>query len=414
MELTEGDETRVSRRRTHHRQHHRVQNERDKSSSSSVADEDVSVDTTTKRRRKQRKRTYSTHGDSNLDHQQRLLRRKAAQIEFALIGQEDEDLKKLRELATTEGGLLNDQVRKKVWPRLVRIDVLETCIVPSQSEIEAYKDYHQVVMDVNRSLKRFPPGISDQERPGLQDQLTRLIVRVLRAHPDLHYYQGYHDVAITFLLVVGEEMAYQIVERLSTGPWLKEFMTSTMERTTYLLHFMYPVLEKEDKVLHAFLERSEVGTVFALPWLITWFGHVLPNYTDVVRLYDFFLAQPPMMAVYLAAAIVLHRREDVLKVDCDLASVHGLLARIPLDSPPFEQLLVSAKRLYDHHPPKKLEKDVQARVKRLEEALVRQTRTVMRRRNKPKGSWLKKVLFITAPVVIGVIVWKYFNHSSSF
>ena len=61
-------------------------------------------------------------------------------------------------------------------------------------------------------------------------------------HPTLNYYQGYHDVAITFLLVVGEELGFHIVERLSAGKQLREFMAPTMERTTYLLHFMYPVV----------------------------------------------------------------------------------------------------------------------------------------------------------------------------
>ena len=66
---------------------------------------------------------------------------------------------------------------------------------------------------------------------------------------------------------------------------------------------------RENLSLHNFLEASEVGTIFALSWLITWFSHVMPDYTDVVRLFDFFLAQPeaPMMPVYLAAALVLHR-----------------------------------------------------------------------------------------------------------
>jgi hypothetical protein len=39
---------------------------------------------------------------------------------------------------------------------------------------------------------------------------------------------------------------------------------------------------------------------------------VLPDYGDVVRLYDYFLAQPPLMPIYLAAAIVLYRKEDIL------------------------------------------------------------------------------------------------------
>ena len=117
------------------------------------------------------------------------------------------------------------------------------------------------------------------------------------------------------------------------------------------------------------METSEVGTIFALPWLITWFGHVLPDYNDVVRLYDFFLAQPPMMAVYLAAAIVLHRSSDVKKVDCDMPSVHGLLSGIPLESPPFEYLLKKANELYDHCPPESIENDVRDRMKKIEEAM---------------------------------------------
>ena len=165
---------------------------------------------------------------------------------------------------------------------------------------------------MNRSLKRFPPGIDEADRPLLQDQLTRLIVRVLIAQPSLHYYQGYHDVAITFLLVVGEHVGYQIMERLSVTH-LSKFMTSNMEKTMEMLQLIYPIIRKSSPSLHSHLVKAELGTIFALPWLITWFGHVLPNYCDVVRLYDFFLAGPPLMPVYLAAAIVLHRQQEILE-----------------------------------------------------------------------------------------------------
>lgn len=49
--------------------------------------------------------------------------------------------------------------------------------------------------------------------------------------------------------------------------------------------------------------RAEVGTVFALSWLITWFGHVLSDFRHVVRLYDFFLACHPLMPIYFAAVV---------------------------------------------------------------------------------------------------------------
>ena len=124
-------------------------------------------------------------------------------------------------------------MRVKVWPRLLRINQSETVTILTDEELSQHHEYNQgnlttvcfrnphhqlfftVVLDVNRSLKRFPPGIDEADRPQLQDQLTRLIVRVLVARPGLHYYQGYHDVAITFLLVVGETVG------VSQGPLLR-------------------------------------------------------------------------------------------------------------------------------------------------------------------------------------------------
>ena len=95
-----------------------------------------------------------------------------------------------------------------------------------------------------------------------------------------------------------------------------------------------------------------------LTLLITWFGHVLPDYSDVVRLYDFFLAGPSLVTVYPATAIVLHRQEEILAKgnisfilllwtctdqpflsECKMSAVHGLLSMIPVDLP-LEFLLV--------------------------------------------------------------------------
>lgn len=170
--------------------------------------------------------------------------KKAKKLEKVMKCREDvllSNKEHLRELATSEGGLFNDDYRRKVWPLLLNIGSMDSEVLPTQEDCEKHPEYNQVVMDVDRSLKRFPPGIEEEARPKLQDQLTRLIVRVLLKHPELHYYQGYHDVAITFLLVVGEEMGYHIMERLSTSH-LKDFMAPTMERTTFLLNYMYPLV----------------------------------------------------------------------------------------------------------------------------------------------------------------------------
>ena len=56
----------------------------------------------------------------------------------------------------------------------------------------------------------------DEQREGLQEELIDIILRVLKRNSQLHYYQGYHDIVVTFLLVVKERLATALVEKLST------------------------------------------------------------------------------------------------------------------------------------------------------------------------------------------------------
>lgn len=64
--------------------------------------------------------------------------------------------------------------------------------------------------------------------------------------------QGYHDVAITFLLVVGEEVAFHVMEILSTNH-LVECMQETMEPTQHRLMYLYPIIRRESAKLCEYL-----------------------------------------------------------------------------------------------------------------------------------------------------------------
>jgi hypothetical protein len=153
-----------------------------------------------------------------------------------------------------ESLVLTDDLRRRIWPLLLEIDPNSLDETPLLAELTKHSEYDQVVLDVNRSLKRFPPGIPYKQRLALQDQLTVLILQVIIKYPHLRYYQGYHDVAITFLLVVGEQLGFSIMERLSTDH-LRECMEPTMEKTSYRLTYIYPLLSKVDPQLYEFMER---------------------------------------------------------------------------------------------------------------------------------------------------------------
>ncbi|MGH0181253.1 UNVERIFIED_CONTAM: hypothetical protein FKN15_006259 [Acipenser sinensis] len=326
------------------------------------------------------------------------------------------DVAALRRMAISEGGLLTDEIRCKVWPKLLNIQTDDLPDKPGAALRENNKDYQQVLLDVRRSLRRFPPGMPDDQREGLQEELIDIILQVLLGNPQLHYYQGYHDIVVTFLLVVGEKLATALVEKLSThhlryergfsssvplkgvydtnlsirtvssgvpkthmgngnlgvprvAPLVKarprgvlqsgqsrDFMDPTMDNTKHILNYLMPIIERVNPEVHDFMQRAEVGTIFALSWLITWFGHVLSDFRHVVRLYDFFLACHPLMPIYFAAVIVLYREPEVLECECDMASVHHLLSQIPQDLP-YETLISRAGDLFVQFPPSELARE---------------------------------------------------------
>ena len=63
-------------------------------------------------------------------------------------------LVQLREACETEHGLVVDDVRRRAWPEF--LNVLPGLIYPSwDDDTERYRDFRQVVVDVERSLNAY-------------------------------------------------------------------------------------------------------------------------------------------------------------------------------------------------------------------------------------------------------------------
>lgn len=104
-------------------------------------------------------------------------------------------------------------MRKKIWPLVLNIGLNRDDPIDDEltEEIKHHQYYNQVVLDVKRILKRFPPGIKLKStnnakiyaqflvklltgideiiQSDLQVKVTDLIIRVLIANEGLHYYQ---------------------------------------------------------------------------------------------------------------------------------------------------------------------------------------------------------------------------------
>ena len=263
------------------------------------------------------------------------------------------DVTALRKLAIAPGGLVNAELRCSAWPHLLNVvgDVFDM-----PKNVRSHSEYRQVCLDVERCGGRFPKNMPETCKKNLQEQLTNLILGVLSKHPELHYYQGYHDICITFLFVCDYEQSLVLVERLSTHH-LRDFMDPSMQNTTNILNYLIPILEKANLDLVKFLLDSEVGTIFAISWLITWFSYVIVNQDDIERLYDFFLACHPLMPIYFAAQIVLDHSKEIMGGECEMARVHSFLLKIARkDDLPLESLISRASDFYIQYPPSSLAK----------------------------------------------------------
>lgn len=344
----------------------------------------------------------------------------------------------LRRMAVGKYGLVNKRFRRKAWPLLIsnrdnlltkktsgkkkiskkqdvnhlkEVDDELTFNLITEEQIKNNKYFNQVTLDVIRTLKRFPSEISDNLRFKLQNELIDLICRILVKHDNLHYYQGYHDICLTFLLVTGVEESLPLLESLTLSH-LQCFMEPNMESTLKLLFNILPLVDIINPEMAEHIQKAELGVIFCLSWLITWYSHVMDNLQIVLRLYDFFIVSDTLMPVYLGAIIVSERAEEILNIDCDMASLHTVISKYPSQIENIaliEKYIAKTVKLFEKYPPNSLEKlnekwtekckSIQIEKERLEEEYMNKLR---RRRqnddnedNSDKAVAKRKNMFVT-------------------
>jgi len=190
-----------------------------------------------------------------------------------------------------------------------------------------------------------------------QDRLESLVHGVLCRNPSLYYYQGFHDVCLLFLLVLGETKAFVVSERVGQF-YLRDAMSQTLSPVVELLALIYPLVKLEDPALYAFLEGAGSKPFYSLSWVITWFAHDISKRETVERIFDFLISSDPLMPVYLSAAFILEQRDQILAQEQDGDVIHGFMSsqlRHHSHTFDFDHLILIADRLHRLHPPSSLQ-----------------------------------------------------------
>lgn len=143
----------------------------------------------------------------------------------------------------------------------------------------------------------------------------------------LHYFQGYHDIAQVFLLVLGKEASFATVSRVSLLR-IRDYMQSSLGPATKHLQLIPVILRCADLELADHL--STTPPYFGISAVLTLYAHDIEAYADIARLYDFILAHEPIMTLYLFVALIISQREEILDIPAeDQDILHFKLSKLP-------------------------------------------------------------------------------------
>lgn len=131
-------------------------------------------------------------------------------------------------------------------------------------------------------------------------ELSDLIVEVLRRHPMLCYFQGFHDICQVVLLVLGSKQAPLAAEYISLTR-IRDFMLPSIIPAVAHLHLLLPILNTVDTTLCSHI--SAIQPYFALSSTLTLYAHDITVYSDVARLFDVFLAEDPTFPLYFFVSV---------------------------------------------------------------------------------------------------------------
>ncbi|KAK0671076.1 putative TBC1 domain family member 20 [Cercophora samala] len=269
------------------------------------------------------------------------------------------DFAALRALAASPGGFLTDTIRQQAWPLLLGIPPLNPDTKPEQEEEEdnswkflpRHKDEDQVQLDVNRAFVYYPNDQNDTQLSHSKTLLSTLITRTLRHHPYLSYFQGYHDICQVLLLTLPPPLQPAALAHLSLLR-IRDFMLPNLLPAISQLRLLPDILRSSDPTLWRHLSSTE--PFFALSGTLTMYAHDITTLGEITRLFDILLSRDPVFSLYLFAAIVRSRREELLDIpEEEPEMLHSVLSKLPqpLD---IEGLISCAVELERRYPPEGL------------------------------------------------------------
>ena len=86
-------------------------------------------------------------------------------------------------------------------------------------------------------------------------ELGLVVNAILARRPELHYYQGFHDICAVLLNVLEDRATAAAIGEQLAARWLDKAMAPTLQPVLEQLGLIPALLQRTDKALFDFLER---------------------------------------------------------------------------------------------------------------------------------------------------------------
>jgi hypothetical protein len=309
-------------------------------------------------------------------HHQTLVNSQTAEVHHRLhltqiINQQPIDKDKVEAIAHL--GFINNAIRRRVWPVLLGYSAdqfgniiandeknplpddffsIDRNNYPQAQLISSDPYYSQVEKDIARSLNHFDccKEMKIKQKEAKRKELGDIIHTILAIHSNLHYIQGYHDIVSVILLIFEDPYnSYLITERLSLLH-IRDYLRPNLDTVIITLNLLFPLIQLMDQEIYSYLISSGVQSFFSLSWVLTWFAHNFSEFNIVARIFDFLLANHPIMPIYLIAALIKQLKTQILLLPCELTELHKFFQELSDAAVDVPSLLIQAKHLFNQFP----------------------------------------------------------------
>ena len=307
--------------------------------------------------------------DKNFCEKLREIKEYAKEIRFLKIIKIS-DFKKIRDLALSKGGFLTYDVRKILYKKIYLLNhsnVFNMLYIDYNAIINETWDFDKVDIFSEKTIyDELSPTCEDkvinadysrsrilQMAKNLEDkEMAKLITLDLRDFLKLmcrlnnniyNYYQGYHDLALFFILLYHKRPQYavSVFQRFSEFN-LKELLTCQynkkqmidgeydmieMDDTLKILKFIIDYIDPnvkiffeqkekyEDYSYYKKINKNKIETEtpednyiichFALEWIITLFTRFFEDFNNIYRIFDYLIVSHSLAIYFLCAEIII-------------------------------------------------------------------------------------------------------------